>query len=155
MRGKIRTIVRIGGVFYFKFKISNFCFHSRYAKYQIALVKISSTAVKYHNIRMNITKRIANINIATIKNIFEVINQIARIIIIGKLKNITKLNITLKFNKNNKKYNLNVILKFSIEIFEDIHIDSKIHLLLITISYFGYANSIFNIVQIKNNTKNT
>jgi hypothetical protein len=45
-----------------------------------------------------------------------------------------KLNITLKFNKNIKKYNLKVVFIFKIAIFDDVHIASKTFLFHSTIS---------------------
>jgi hypothetical protein len=118
-------------------------------------VNISNTQVKYHSIKIKKTKSVTCIIIATIKNIFEVINPIVKTIIIGKLKNIIKFIKTLIFRINNKKYNLNVVSKLSIAIFDDIHIDSKIHLLFITISYLGYTHNKFIIVHTKNNAKYT
>jgi len=46
-----------------------------------------------------------------------------------------KLNTTLKFNKNIKKYNLVVVFKFNIAIFEEDQIASKTFLFHKTISY--------------------
>ena len=54
----------------------------------------------------------------------------------GKIKSIIKLNITLKFNKNIKKYNLAVVFKFRIAIFDEVQIASKTFLFHKTISYF-------------------
>jgi hypothetical protein len=71
----------------------------------------------------------------------------------GKLKNIIKLIITLIFKKNFKKYNLIVIFRFNIAIFEDVHIAANTHLFLKTISYFAYAVNIFIIVDKKNITR--
>jgi hypothetical protein len=72
---------------------------------------------------------------AMVKYIFDVINQIDTAMIIGKLKNIIKLNITLIFKKNIRKYNFIVCLRFSIVTFDDNHIDSKTFLFSITMKY--------------------
>jgi hypothetical protein len=53
---------------------------------------------------------------------------------IGKIKSIIKLNITLKLRINIKKYNLAVVFKFNIAIFEEEEIASKTFLLFKTIS---------------------
>jgi hypothetical protein len=97
---------------------------------------------------------IDNIEIATTKKIFEVINHIAKTIIIGKLKKITKLKITLKFNKNIKKYNFIVLFGFKIVIFAEVHIDLKTFLLSMIITYFAYDSKILNNIQRKNSTIN-
>jgi hypothetical protein len=97
---------------------------------------------------MNNNHRIVNV---TIKNIFDVINHRVITIIIGKLKNIMKLNITLKFRNNIKKYNLTVLFKFSIVILDETHIDSNTFLFSNIIAYFEYENSIFRNIQTNNN----
>jgi hypothetical protein len=47
-----------------------------------------------------------------------------------------KLNITLRFKKNIKKYNLIVLLGFKIVILEETPIDSNTHFPSIIITYF-------------------
>ena len=90
--------------------------------------------------------RILRIHIASIKNIFDVINNTATAIIIGKLRKIKKLNITLILRTNIKKYNFIVFFIFNSAIFDDNQIDSNIHLFPTTISYFEYTNNTFKIV---------
>ncbi len=83
-------------------------------------------------------KRI-NINdkrlIAIARYTFDVINQIATAIMIGKLRNIIKLNITLIFKKNIRKYSFIVFLRFNIVTFDDNQIDSNTFLFSITMKY--------------------
>jgi hypothetical protein len=94
-------------------------------------------------------------SIAIIKNILLDINHIAIIIINGKLRKTIKLNITLILRNNIRKYNLIVLVKLNIVIFDDIQIDSKTHFFSNTIIYFEYEKNIFNIIAKNNNTKNT
>lgn len=74
--------------------------------------------------------------------------------IIGNARNITKLNMTLKFRNNIRKYNLTVLLKFSIAILDDIQTDLKTSLSSIVITYLEYANNIFNIIHKNSKTIN-
>jgi len=113
-------------------------------------LKISKTAVKYQRKTIKAINNIDNIVVANTKNSLDVISHIAIIIIIGKLKNIKKLNMTLKFRKNIRKYNFIVVLKFNTAIFIDDHIAEKVFLFHNTISYLLYANSIFNIIDNNN-----
>jgi len=72
----------------------------------------------------------------------------------GKLKNIIKLNITLRFNINIKIYNLVVLFKFKIAIFHEIQIDLNTPKFSSTITYFEYESNILKIVHRKNKIKN-
>jgi hypothetical protein len=121
--------------YYISFNFLIFSFHSLCAKYHIEVVKTSKTEVKYQSINMNIKNNILSIQIASIKNIFEVISKTAIAIIIGKLKKIKKLNKTLIFKINIKKYNFIVFFMFKSAIFDEFQIDSKTHLFSTTISY--------------------
>ena len=88
------------------------------------------------------------------ENIFVVINQIARTIIIGKLRNIKKLNITLKFRKNIKKYSFIVLFRFKIVIFDEIPIALKTDFHSSIIICFEYEKNILSTTHIRNNIKN-
>jgi len=139
------------GFFIYVFSIfSIFSIHLLYAKYQSAVLKISRTAVIYHRNMINNINNNHIIIIAKNRNIFDVIAHIASITNIGKLRKIKKLNITLRFRKNIRKYSLIVVFKFKTDIFIDDHIAGNVFLFHKTISYLLYANSIFNIID-KNN----
>ena len=92
--------------------------------------------------------------IATTKNIFVVINHNAMTIITGKLRNIIKLNITLMFRNNIRKYNLKVLFKFNIVILVDIQIASNTFLFSMIIIYLEYASIILTIIHKKSNPTN-
>jgi len=81
----------------------SFCLHSLKAKYHIAVVNTSKTAVMYHKTMIspiNIAPRMIR---AIAKNTFEVIKRNAITKSTGKLRNIRKLNITFIFTINIRK----------------------------------------------------
>ena len=103
---------------------------------------------------INITNNIDSIVIVNTKKIFVLINKIAITIIIGKVKNIMKLNITLRFNMNIRKYNRIVLPRFRIVILLDNHTDLKTFLLSMTIKNLEYENRMFIIIHKKSIIKN-
>ena len=78
-------------------------FHSLYAKYHNEVLNISKTAVIYHKNQISMINIKTRIDIATTKNIFDVMTHMRIIASNGKLKKIIKLITTLILRKNIKK----------------------------------------------------
>lgn len=117
-------------------------------------MNISKTAVRYQRINISAINNNDRSVIVIARNIFDVISPIAITIIIGKLRNMIKLSITLIFKKNIRKYNFIVVFKFNIAKRDDFQTASNTHISSSIIKYLEYENRIFIMRPKKNNHAN-